>query len=120
MLNSSPNLSAEACDLLPTANTLPGQGTFSLRAFFRGEAAALVAADEAVTGDETEALLLTGRVLAVSYPGGVWRHEVAIGERHFLVDDATCHAPGDAVAVRLPARHLFLFPADGTTKPRGG
>ena len=63
-------------------------------------------------GPETEALLLTGKVLAVSSPGGVWRHEIAIGERHFLVDDAVCQPPGARVAVRLPARHLFLFPAD--------
>ncbi len=102
-----------ARDRLPTVDALPGQGTCRLQAFFRGEAATLLAADEAGDGPGTEALSLTGRVLAVSYPGGVWRHEVAIGERHFLVDDATCHAPGDEVAVRLPARHLFLFPADG-------
>ncbi len=107
-------------DLLPTTGSLPGQGSFRLRAFFRGEAAELARDGDVVAPADTEALRLTGRVLAVSYPGGVWRHEIAIGERVFLVDDATCHEPGSRVAVRLPARHLFLFPADGTTKPRGG
>ena len=99
-------------ELLPTAAALPGQGELRLRAFFRGEAAELAAETDAAVVAETAAVRLTGHVTAVSYPGGVWRHEIAIGERVFLVDDASCHAPGAKIAVRLPAEHLFLFPAD--------
>ena len=108
-----------ARDHLPTADSLPGQGRHRLRAFFRGEAAELFGTgDEPL--DEAGALRLTGRVLAVSYPGRVWRHEIAIGERVFLVDDATRHEPGESAAIRLSARHLFLFPADDSTRPGGG
>jgi ABC-type sugar transport system ATPase subunit len=113
-----------ARDLLPTAAALPSQGSVRLRAFFRGEAAELIANGDTASAraPETSALLLSGRVTAVSYPGGVWRHEIAIGERVFLVDDASCHAPGAAVAVRLPGKHLFLFPAesDRATAPASG
>ncbi len=111
-----------ARELLPTRDSLPGQGRCRLRAFFRGEAAELAGiGDEAL--DEAGgagALRLTGRVLAVSYPGGVWRHEIAIGGRVFLVDDAIRHEPGASAAIRLPARHLFLFRAEGANQLEGG
>jgi ABC-type Fe3+/spermidine/putrescine transport system ATPase subunit len=100
-----------ARELLPTAAALPGRGGRRLRAQFRSEAAAL---EDSSGSDEApaDALVLTGRVSAVSYPGGVWRHEVAIGDRLFLVDATERHAPGSDVRMRLPVAQLFLFPAE--------
>jgi ABC-type Fe3+/spermidine/putrescine transport system ATPase subunit len=95
---------------LPTAAVLGSPGRTRLRAFFRGEAAELVD-DDATTSGEPDALFLDGRVTEVSYPGGLWRHEVRIGDRSFLVDAVARHQPGSTVRVRLPAEKLFLYPA---------
>ncbi len=72
---------------------------------FRGEAAALAAPGD----QDPEALMLDGRVVQVSYPGGVWRHAVEIGARRVLVDSTTRHAPGAPVRVRVPRAALHAF-----------
>src|SRR5258708_37129671 len=58
-------------------------GTGAIVAHFRGEAARLHALD-AAGGDE---LVLRGRIAQASYPRGVWRYSVPVGDDHFLVDD---------------------------------
>jgi ABC-type Fe3+/spermidine/putrescine transport system ATPase subunit len=56
-------------------------------------------------------LHMPGRVLQASYPGGMWRHTVAVGDRRFLIDDTSGHPAGAAVGVFVPAALLHLFPA---------
>ncbi|MGI9332934.1 MAG: ABC transporter ATP-binding protein [Gammaproteobacteria bacterium] len=76
-------------------------------AHFRGEAAHIVAGDEAPEG----CLTLRGRIAQCSYPGGHYRYAIDVGEKRFLVDDARRLAPGDRVGVALAAADLHLFPA---------
>jgi hypothetical protein len=56
-------------------------------------------------------LHMSGQVLQASYPGGMWRHTVAVGDRRFLIDDTSGHPAGAAVGVFVPAALLHLFPA---------
>ena len=103
-----------ALERLPTRAAFDGQGRRHFSAYFRGEAAMLLE-DTVARGDaETnrDAVMLLGRVDEVSYPGGVWRHVVQVGQQRFLVDDAGRHAPGTPVRVRLPVETLFLFPQE--------
>jgi ABC-type Fe3+/spermidine/putrescine transport system ATPase subunit len=97
---------------LPTQAALAGTGQRRLRAYFRSEAAMLIEETTAPMSEEAsrDVVHLRGRVQEVSYPGGIWRHAVSVGDRLFLVDDAERHSPGSAVRVRLPAETLFLFP----------
>jgi ABC-type Fe3+/spermidine/putrescine transport system ATPase subunit len=97
---------------LPTQAALAGTGQRRLRAYFRSEAAMLIEETTAPVSDEAsrDAVHLRGRVQEVSYPGGVWRHAVSVGDRLFLVDDAERHSPGSTVRVRLPVETLFVFP----------
>jgi ABC-type Fe3+/spermidine/putrescine transport system ATPase subunit len=88
---------------------LPARGAAldgPLVAHFRSEAASLVA-PEAVEGD---ALILRGRVLQASYPGGFWRYTVEVGESQYMVDDSRRIAVGDPVGIRLAASALYLYP----------
>jgi hypothetical protein len=79
---------------------------------FRSEAAELHAANAFPKDRATEdALLLDGVVVQASYPGGVWRHVVRIGETTVVVDSSHAFASGEAVSVRVPAEALFLFDA---------
>ena len=54
---------------------------------------------------------LIGRVEAVVYPGGEWRHTVRIGDGSVLVDGPEALSPGTEVLVRVPTNGLFLFAA---------
>jgi ABC-type Fe3+/spermidine/putrescine transport system ATPase subunit len=83
-------------------------------AHFRGEAASLVAADDAAS----DALVLAGSIGQVSYPGGVWRYGVDVGERRFLVDSKMRLGVGERVGIRVPLDALHLFAADAATKPQ--
>ncbi len=97
-----------AADALRDA--LPPSG--AIVAHFRGEAARLqapMAPDDAASGGE---LVLRGRIAQASYPGGVWRYSVRVGEDHFLVDDARRLDIGEAVGIGLPAASLHLFAAN--------
>ncbi|MEP9372811.1 ABC transporter ATP-binding protein [Mesorhizobium sp. KR1-2] len=80
----------------------------TVEARFRAEAAQLL------TGKSTESLPpsnleLEGRVGNVSYPGGLWRHSVRVGDAEILVDAPCAFAPGETVKVRIPHEALFLF-----------
>lgn len=68
--------------------------------------------------DGTNAVELIGRVEAVVYPGGEWRHTVRIGEGSVLVDGPEALPPGSNVIVRVPTNGLFLFAAP-TSAPAG-
>jgi hypothetical protein len=54
--------------------------------------------------------------MQASYPGGVWRHVVKIGEAAVVVDSSHAFANGEAVSVRVPADALFLFDATDCRK----
>jgi putative spermidine/putrescine transport system ATP-binding protein len=84
---------------------LPGQG--AVLAHFRSEAARLTDPEAPAEG----ALVLRGRISQSSYPGGIWRYTVRVGDDQFLVDDAQRRAVGDAVALALPAEALHLYVA---------
>jgi putative spermidine/putrescine transport system ATP-binding protein len=75
---------------------------------FRSEAASLVPSEAAI-GD---ALALDGRIVQISYPGGVWRYAVEIGKRRVLVDSRARVESGTAVRVRIPRDALHVFAAD--------
>ena len=77
----------------------------AVRAHFRGEAARLHVG-EAAHDDE---LVLRGRIAQASYPGGVWRYSVRVGDEHFLVDDARRLEVGVPVGIGLPADALHLY-----------
>src|SRR5690606_9658156 len=59
------------------------------------------------------ALVLSGNVTQVSYPGGQWRHLVDLEGQIAVVDAPTAFEPGTSVCVRIPGKFLFVFPAAG-------
>jgi len=89
---------------------LPPSG--AIVAHFRGEAARLHAPDMAAGAANGDELVLRGRIAQASYPGGVWRYSVRVGEDQFLVDDVRRLAIGEAVGIGLPAASLHLYAAN--------
>jgi ABC-type Fe3+/spermidine/putrescine transport system ATPase subunit len=81
-----------------------------LEARFRAEAAQLLDA-VAVAPAPHGVVEFAGTVEQLSYPGGLWRHGVRIGETLVLVDAPAAFGPGTAVKVRVPEHALFRFPA---------
>lgn len=79
-------------------------------AYFRDDVASLDAPDAAPQDD----LLVPGRIAARSYPGGLYRYRVEAAGRQITVDAAARHEPGTAVGLRIPVRHLHIFPAAET------
>lgn len=76
-------------------------------AYFRDGAASLDAPDAPPQGD----LLVPGRIIARSYPGGLYRYRVEAASRQITVDDTARHEPGVAVGLRIPVQRLYIFPA---------
>ena len=74
-------------------------------AHFRSEAARLGPADAA----DPDRLLLRGRIVQASYPGGFYRYAVAVGQNQFMVDDTRRLAVGENVGIGLPVTSLHLF-----------
>jgi putative spermidine/putrescine transport system ATP-binding protein len=74
-------------------------------AHFRSEAARLGPPDAA--GDDR--LLLRGRIVQASYPGGFYRYAVAVGQNQFMVDDPRRLAVGENVGIGLPVSSLHIF-----------
>jgi putative spermidine/putrescine transport system ATP-binding protein len=74
-------------------------------AHFRSEAARLGPADAAAP----DRLLLRGRIVQASYPGGFYRYAVAVGENQFMVDDTRRLAVGENVGIGLPVSSLHIF-----------
>jgi hypothetical protein len=75
---------------------------------FRSESARLGSVGEPA-GD---GLVLRGRIVQASYPGGFYRYGVQVGDRQFLVDDERRLPVQEAVGIRLPASALHLYPVD--------
>jgi putative spermidine/putrescine transport system ATP-binding protein len=85
---------------------IPGAGVAGpVVAHFRSETARLGPADAADPGR----LLLRGRIVQASYPGGFYRYAVAVGENQFMVDDTRRLAVGENVGVGLPVSSLHIF-----------
>ena len=74
-------------------------------AHFRSEAARLGPPDAAGTGR----LLLRGRIVQASYPGGFYRYAVAVGQNQFMVDDTRRLTVGETVGIGLPVSSLHFF-----------
>jgi putative spermidine/putrescine transport system ATP-binding protein len=74
-------------------------------AHFRSEAARL-GPPEASAPDR---LLLRGRIVQASYPGGFYRYAVAVGQNQFMVDDTRRLAVGEMVGIGLPVSSLHFF-----------
>ena len=74
-------------------------------AHFRSEAARLGPADAA----GADRLLLRGRIVQASYPGGFYRYAVAVGQNQFMVDDLRRLAVGENVGIGLPVSSLHIF-----------
>jgi putative spermidine/putrescine transport system ATP-binding protein len=87
--------------------SLPG----ALHARFRGEAAQLSEAAKDVSSIRDEgAVTLHGTVEQTSYPGGLWRHVIAVGPAHVIVDAPRSFEIGKRVSIRIPEEALYLFP----------
>jgi ABC-type Fe3+/spermidine/putrescine transport system ATPase subunit len=76
-----------------------------VKAHFRSEAARLGPADARAT----DRLLLRGRIVQASYPGGFYRYAVAVGQNQFMVDDTRRLAVGEMVGIGLPVSSLHFF-----------
>jgi putative spermidine/putrescine transport system ATP-binding protein len=105
-IEEGPNNGALTLAAAPRHVQLAGAG--AIVAHFRGEAARLHAAD--ATGDDE--LVLRGRIAQASYPGGVWRYSVQVGDDHFLVDDKRRLPVGETVGIGLPVDALHLYAAN--------
>jgi ABC-type Fe3+/spermidine/putrescine transport system ATPase subunit len=85
---------------------VPGQSLAGpVKAHFRSEAARLGPADAAAA----DRLLLRGRIVQASYPGGFYRYAVAVGQNQFMVDDTRRLAVGETVGIGLPVSSLHFF-----------
>jgi ABC-type Fe3+/spermidine/putrescine transport system ATPase subunit len=74
-------------------------------AHFRSEAARLGPVDATAP----DRLLLRGRIVQASYPGGFYRYAVAVGQNQFMVDDTRRLAVGETVGIGLPVSSLHFF-----------
>ena len=74
-------------------------------AHFRSETARLGPPD----ATDPERLLLRGRIVQASYPGGFYRYAVAVGQNQFMVDDHRRLAVGENVGIGLPLSSLHIF-----------
>jgi putative spermidine/putrescine transport system ATP-binding protein len=79
-------------------------------ALFRSESAELESSGEPAAETTSDEIVLSGRVMQVSYPGGTWRHAVAVGEQEVQVDSPCRYEPDAPVRIRLPSHAVFMFP----------
>jgi ABC-type Fe3+/spermidine/putrescine transport system ATPase subunit len=84
-------------------------------AYFRDDVARLDAPDATAV----DALVLRGRIVQRSYPGGHYRYAVAIGDRHFTATDNRYLELGTPVGLHLPLAALHLFPRRQNARPGG-
>ncbi len=96
----------------------PAPPTGKLEARFRSERLQLRRLD-IQPSDNDAAIELIGRIEAVVYPGGEWRHTVRIGDGSVLVDGPEALPPGTDVLVRVPTAGLFLFATSASTPTNG-
>ncbi len=81
--------------------------TGSVIAYFRDDVAELVAPDARID----DSIVLPGYIAQRTYPGGVYRYRVTVGDRHFTVTDNRSLAVNSPVGLRLPLGSLHLFPS---------
>ena len=84
-------------------------------AHFRSEQARLCPPDQPLD----RCLVLRGRIIQASYPGGFYRYAVRVGPHQYLVDDPRRLAIGEAVGIALPAAALHLYPDKPTEQFHG-
>lgn len=80
--------------------------TGAIEARFRPEAASIHAAPVPVS---VGVLLLSGQIVQISYPGGMWRHLIRVGDAEVMVDAPQAFTAGQSVTVTIPQAALFLF-----------
>lgn len=85
-------------------------GTGPAIARFRSEAIQLSKASDIQDDTGCAGLLLNGTVERVSYPGGIWRHVIHLGNRSVLVDAQQRFEDGTEVRLRIPEDRLYIFP----------
>ncbi len=83
----------------------PLAGETPVVAHFRTEEARLAPPERPADGR----LVLRGRIVQASYPGGFYRYAVRVGDDQYLVDDERRLAIGEAVGVALPPAALHLY-----------
>jgi hypothetical protein len=109
VIRSAPENEAAALPLPHWTTGNSAGGDFDAIAYFRSEAAELAPKD---AGASEPGLALFGRVNAVSYPGGTWRHALQVGETEIQVDAEVAYPPGSEVRILVPPAATFLFRAD--------
>ena len=77
---------------------------------FRSEAISILDPAEARDDAGNGALQLEGTVGQVSYPGGLWRHVVHLGDGTVMVDAQRRFDAGVAVRLSIPDEQLYVFP----------
>ena len=83
----------------------PGQLPIGrVRAYFREDVAHLVE-----DGDNQSMIVLAGRIVSRTYPGGHYRYGIAVAGRQYSVKDAAYRATDVPVALGLPIKDLHVF-----------
>jgi ABC-type Fe3+/spermidine/putrescine transport system ATPase subunit len=80
----------------------------AVRAYFRDDAARIVAPDAA----SRDMIVLPARIASRAYPGGHYRYGLAVGDRHYSVKDTVYRETETAVGLGLPLEDLHLFPRE--------
>lgn len=91
----------------------PGQAAFTGKAIarFRSESIGVADASDDTLSGKSGGLLLKGIVEQVSYPGGLWRHVIHLGDNSVIVDAEQRFEQGAQVHLRVPEDRLYIFPA---------
>lgn len=103
---------ANAAGAVPLAGRPLASGPVEAR--FRPEAARVAAIGGAPAAD---GVTFFGEVLAASYPGGLWRHTIRLGDDQIMADAAQAFEPGSRVDVHVASDALFLFNRTDTQPP---
>lgn len=90
-----------------------GQAVSTGRAIarFRSESISLADAGTNVPDAGEGGMMLGGVVEQVSYPGGMWRHVIRLGDTSVIVDAEKRFDHGTEVRLRVPEDRMYIFPA---------
>jgi ABC-type Fe3+/spermidine/putrescine transport system ATPase subunit len=87
-----------------------------VEARFRAEAVQILSINEKHV--PAGGLKLSGQVVAVTYPGGHWRHVIRVGDHEILADSTRAFDLGETVNAYVAPEALFLFnQSDSTPTP---
>ena len=78
-----------------------------VRAYFRDEICRLV-----TDSHDRDMIVLPGRIVSRSYPGGHYRYGVAVAGRHYAVKDDLYRNTDVPVTIGLPIKDLHVFAAE--------